>query len=122
MGEQLTLPEGSGKGFSNVTFTLNLKKLNQVCNLESSKRAVKKKAAALQRQRVMKDSSILGGQREALCCRDLACKGGSGTHRQPKETTLEKQSGPMNERICYHARESGLASVGSRVPMTSLIA
>lgn len=34
-----------------MTFKLNLKKTG-VCNLEGSKRAVKKKAATLQRQRV----------------------------------------------------------------------
>lgn len=62
MGEQLTLPEGSRKECSNVTFKLNPRNLNQVGYLESSKRAVKKKAAAWQRQRVMKGSNILGGQ------------------------------------------------------------
>lgn len=62
VGEQLTLPEGSKKGLLNVTFKLSLKNLIQVCYLESSKRAVKKKAAALQRQRGMKGSNISGGQ------------------------------------------------------------
>lgn len=60
--EQLTPPEGARKGFSAVTFKLHLRKLNQVCYLESRKRAVKEKAAAPHRQTIMKDSNILGGQ------------------------------------------------------------
>lgn len=62
VGEKLTLPEGSKKGFLNVTFKLNLQNLIQVCYLESSKRGVKKNAAAWQRQRVMKGINISGGQ------------------------------------------------------------
>lgn len=38
----------------NATVKMNLKNLNQVCYLEGIKRAVKKKAATLQRQKVMK--------------------------------------------------------------------
>lgn len=45
-----------------MTFKLNLTKLNQVCDLESRRRAVKEKAAAPQRQTAMEDSNILGGQ------------------------------------------------------------
>lgn len=40
--------------------------------------------------------------------------------QQPKETKLVKP-GPLHEGTCYNAEEFGLDSVGSRIPMTSLI-
>lgn len=98
-----------------MTFKLNLENLQQLCYLE---RAVKKKAAALQRQSQERQQHVRGTIRSTVLG-GFGCKGGGGGDNQSTAMKLEK-SGPTNERICYNAKEFGLDSVGSRVPMTSL--